>query len=81
MAEMVPTAGFKDHVTAVLAAPVTVAVNCVFCAAFSDALKGVSETLTPGASVIIALLLFEESATLVAVTTTVCALVIEPGAV
>ena len=78
---MVPTAGFNDHVTAVLAAPVTVAANCVVCDTCSVALLGVIEMLTAGTRVIVALALFEESATLVAVTTTVCQVVIEPGAV
>ena len=44
-------------------------------------LDGVNETLTAGISAIVALAFFELSATLVAATTIVCALVIELGAV
>jgi hypothetical protein len=44
---MAPTRGEIDHLTPVLALPVTVAVNCWACAAPSDTLPGVTETPTP----------------------------------
>ena len=81
MLETVPTAGFKDQVTAVFDDPVTVAVNCWVWDAVRDAVNGVSETVTGGARAMLALADLVESAALVALTVTVCALEIEPGAV
>ena len=46
LVEIVPTAGFNDHVTPALAVPATVAANCWVCEAVSEALEGVSETVT-----------------------------------
>jgi hypothetical protein len=45
MLEMVPTAGLNDHVAPALVVPVTVAVNCWFCEAVSEAEVGATETL------------------------------------
>jgi hypothetical protein len=42
---MVPTAGLNDHVTPVLAVPVTVALNCWVCEAVSETEVGATETL------------------------------------
>jgi hypothetical protein len=79
---MVPTLGLSDQVTAVLPVPpVTVAVNCWVCEAVSDAVVGVIETFTGTRRVMVADADFEVSATLVAVTVTICALVMEAGAI
>jgi hypothetical protein len=75
----VPTAGLIVHVTAVLLVPVTDAVNVADLLAASDAEGG--PTVTPiGCNDIVALAVFVESATLVAVTVTVCWLAIIAGA-
>ena len=66
-----PTAGLRDQVTAVLLLPVTVAVNCWLCEALSVALAGLTDTLTGGCRLTVALALLVASATLVAVTVTV----------
>ena len=81
VAEMVPTAGLIDHVTVVLVEFVTVAANASVCDVVSDAEVGVTETVIGGVSVIVALAAFAVLATLVAVTVTVCAVVIDEGAV
>ena len=81
MLETVPTAGFTDHVTAVLDDPVTVATNCWVLEAVRDAVAGVRETVTGGASAMLAVADLVGSAALVALIVTVCALVIEPGEV
>jgi hypothetical protein len=78
---MLPTAGFSDQVTAVFEVFATVAVNAWACEDVRVTLPGVNATLTGGTSVTLALADFVEFATLVAVTVTVCALVIEAGAV
>ena len=78
---MLPTAGFSDQVTAVFEVFATVAVNACVCAGARVTLPGVNATLTGGASDTLALADLVEFATLVAVTVTVCALVIEAGAV
>src|ERR1035437_9156036 len=78
---MVPTAGLNDHVTPVLTVPVTVVVNCWVCEAVSEVVEGVSEIVTGGLSVTVALVDLVGSATLVAVTVTVWVPVIEAGAV
>jgi hypothetical protein len=70
-----------DQVTAVLFVPLTVAVNVWFCDGSKDTVDGVSETVTGGVSVTVAVADFVGSATLVAFTVTVCALLIEAGAV
>jgi hypothetical protein len=77
---MVPTAGLNPHVTAVLELPVTVAVSCLVCEIVSDAVDGVSETVT-GVRLIVALADLVESATLVAVAVTFWAIAIKAGAV
>jgi hypothetical protein len=69
--ETVPTAGLKVQVTAVLDEPLTVAVNCWVWEAASDAVVGVSETLSGSARAILALAALVGSAALVAVTVTV----------
>ena len=61
--------------------PVTVAVNCWVWAPLRDTLVGVRETLTNGAKAMLALADCVESAALVALTVTFCALEIEAGAV
>jgi hypothetical protein len=78
---MLPIAGLRDQVTAVFEVPATLAVNVWVCAGARVTLPGVNATLTGGASDTLALVVLVESATLVAVTVTVCALVIEAGAV
>jgi hypothetical protein len=77
---MVPTAGLNDHVTPVLAAPVTVAVNCWVCETVSEVVEGVRVTAT-GVRLMVALADLVESAVLVAFTVTFRALAIEAGAV
>ena len=78
---MLPTAGFSDQVTAEFEALATAAVNVWACEGVRVTLPGVNATLTGGASDTLALADLVESATLVAVTVTVCALGIEAGAV
>ena len=77
---MVPTTGLNDHVTPVLAVPVTVAVNCWVREAVSEVVEGVSATVT-GLSLIVELSDLVGSAVLVAFAVTFCALEIEAGAV
>jgi hypothetical protein len=77
---MVPTAGLNDHVTPVLALPVTVAVNCWFCEAVSEVVEGVSVTVT-GLRLMAELSDLVGEAVLVALTVTFCALAITAGAV
>ena len=87
MAEIVPTAELSVQVTALLEVPPTVAVYCWVWAAARVAESGVNEIVTGGASVTgglrltLALADLLESAVLVAVTVTFCALAIEAGAV
>ena len=78
---MLPTAGLSNHVTAVLELFDTAAVNAWVCDGVRMTLPGVNATLTGGASVMVALADFVESAALVAVTVTVCTLAMEAGAV
>jgi hypothetical protein len=78
---MVPTTGFSDQVTAVFDVFTTFAVKAWVCDGVRVTLPGVNATLTGGASDTLALADLVESATLVAVTVTVCALGIEAGAV
>ena len=78
---MLPTAGLSDQVTAVLELFDTVAVKAWVCDGVRVTLPGVNATLTGGASDTLALADFVESATLVAVTVTVCALAMLDGAV
>ena len=77
---MVPTAGLRDHVTAVLAAPVTVEVKVALWPSPSNAVPG-DRLITTGFKVTVAVAVFVESATLAAVTVSVCRLAIEAGAV
>ena len=81
MLETVPTAGFTDHVTVVFDDPLTVAVNWLVWETVSDAVAGVTDMPTGGIRAMLALADFVESAALVALTVTVCALTIEAGAV
>ena len=81
MLETVPTAGLTDHVTVVFDDPLTVAVNWLVWETVSDAVAGVTDTLTGAARAMLALADFVGSAALVALTVTVCATVIEAGAV
>ena len=78
---MLPTAGFKDHVTPVLDVPATTAVKACTPDGPSITLPGDRATLTGGASVMLALVDFDGSAVLVAVTTSICGDVTEAGAV
>ena len=77
---MVPTAALNDHVTPVLALPVTVAVNGWVCEAVSEVLEGVSKTVT-GLRLMVELSDFVGSAVLVAFTVTFRALATGAGAV
>src|ERR1035437_220486 len=70
-----------DQVTAVLLVPLTVAVNVWFCDGSKDTEDGVSETVTEGVSVTVAVADLVGSATLVALTIMVWELAIEAGAV
>ena len=78
---MPPTAGLNAQVTTVFVVPVTLAENCRVCEALSVAVIGVSETVTGGFTVTVALTLLVESAALVAVIVTDCVLVVLDGAV
>jgi hypothetical protein len=77
---MLPTLGLTLQVTLVLPDPVTVAVNGCVCEADKDAKVGVTLTVTGGSKVTVAEALLVTSATLVAVTVTVCWLAIGEGA-
>jgi hypothetical protein len=74
-------AGVNDQVIPVLLVPPTVAVNFWFCDGSKDTEDGVSETVTRGMSVTVAVADFVGSATLVAFTVTVCAAAMVAGAV
>jgi hypothetical protein len=78
-----PTAGLIDHVTAVFVVPETAAVNCCVCDGPRAAVVGETDTVTTvgGTSVTVADALFAGSAWLVAVTVTVCCVVMLEGAV
>ena len=76
---MVPTAGLSDHVTPVLAVPLTVVVNCWVREPVSDAVEGVSKIVT-GIRLMVELADWVGSAVLVAFTVTFCALAIAAGA-
>ena len=78
---MLPIAGLSDQVTAVFEVFATVAVNACVCDGVRVTVPGVNATLTGGASDTLALADLVESATLVAVTVTICALGMEAGAV
>ena len=78
---MLPTAGFSDQVTAVFEVFETVAVKAWVCDGVRVTLPGVNATLTGGASDTLALAATDESATLVALTVTVCGPAIKAGAV
>ncbi len=80
MEEIVPTAGFKNHVTGPVEF-VTVAVNCAVCPGPTDAEAGVTEIDGGGWSVTVADADRVPSETLVAVTLTVFELVTVAGAV
>ena len=81
VAEMLPTAGLMDQVTAVLVAFATVALKSSVCEVVNETEPGVIVTLTGGVSVIVTLAAFAVLATLVAVTVTLCESVIVAGAV
>lgn len=76
----VPTCGVNDQVTAVLALPLTAAVNCCTCPCRSVTDVGLTFT-TNGASVTVAEAEVSPSAALVAVMVTVCGLLSVAGAV
>jgi hypothetical protein len=78
---MLPIAGLRDQVTAVFDVFATVAVNAWVCDGVRVTLPGDMATLTAGVSEIVAVADLVESAALVAVTVTVCALAIDEGAV
>ena len=61
--------------------PVTIAVNCWVWAPLRDTLVGVRDTLIGGARAMLAPADIVGSATLVALTVTICELAIEAGAV
>ena len=80
--DRLPTDGLIDQVTAVFELPATVAVNRVLCAGVRVALSGLMLMLTMlGSSCTVTLPRLEGSATLVAVTVTVCAALMTEGAV
>jgi len=79
--EIDPVDGLKDQVTDVSLALLTDASNCCVCEALTPAVPGVTVIDTAGFNVTVALALFVGSAMLVAVTVTVCALLILEGAV
>lgn len=72
-------AGLIDHVTVAGLSPVTVAVNC--CVAPCNRVAVAGEMVTGGFNVTVAVALFVLSATLVALTVTVCCVVTVAGAV
>ena len=80
--EIVPTAGLRDHVTCVFDEPVTVALNCWLWDESKDALAGltVTPTAAAGVSEMTACVLPADFPALAAVTVTVCALVMDAGA-
>jgi hypothetical protein len=78
---MVPNGEFRDHVTAVLEVPMTVAENCCVCEAVRPAVPGVIETDIGDRSVTLTEPVLVGSATLVAVTVTDCVLEMLAGAV
>ena len=78
--EIVPTAGLTDQVTAAFVVPVTVTVNCRVCEAAKLAVDGLTVICTGGTTVTLAVAFLLVSATLVAVTVTVCGLVSVAGA-
>jgi hypothetical protein len=71
-AEIVPTVGLSSHVTPPLEVPPIVAVYCWVWVAARVAESGVSEIVTGGLSVTVALAYLVGSATLVVFTVTVC---------
>ena len=78
---MLPTAGLRDQVTAVFELLATAAVNAWVCEGVRVTLLGVSPMLTGGARETLAIADLVESAALIAVTVTVCPLVMDAGAV
>ena len=80
LASIVP-APVTNHVTAVLAAFVTAAVNCWVCPLPNIAVTGLTVTVTGGVKVMIAVAVFVGSATDVAITVTAVTAAIVGGAV
>ena len=78
---MLPTAGLTLHVTAWFVLPAIAALNWLCCDGLSVTLPGVIDIVTGSLSCTVAVAIFEMSATLVAVTRTVCGVVIVAGAV
>ena len=76
-----PATGLTDHVTALFALLVTIAVSCAVWPLFSAVFAGLTLTATEGSSVIAVDEDAVVSAKLVAVTVTVCAVVMVAGAV
>jgi hypothetical protein len=77
---IVPTDGARVHVTAVDGTPLIETLNWVDWPPVRDIEEGVSAMPTVGTSVIVALLVLVGSARLVAVTVTICWLLIVAGA-
>ena len=69
-AEIVPTGGLIDQVTAVFPDPLTDAENCWVCEELRVTLPGFNVTFTAGVSETVALAVFAGSAALTAVTVT-----------
>ena len=80
MVARLPTFGAIDQVIAVLLVPLTVAVIVWLCDGNKDTEEGVTEIVTGGTRVTVALADLVGSATLAAVTVTVCPVAIVAGA-
>ena len=78
---MLPTAGFNDQLTPVFELPETAAVNTCVADGARLTLPGETDKLTGGVRATLAVVDFEGSAMLVAVTVTVCGTVTAGGAV
>jgi hypothetical protein len=77
---IVPTAGVRDHVTAVFVVPLMVDANVALWPPVRDVLPG-DNAITTGTNVMLAVAVFVESSTLAAVSVIVWRLAIEAGAV
>ena len=78
---MVPTGELRDQLTLVLVFPVIVAVKVALCPPVSDVEPVEDKVRTSGVKVIMAVAVLLVSAMLVAVTVTICVLVMGDGAV
>jgi hypothetical protein len=81
LVEIVPADGLIAQVTAVFVEPETEAVNCCVLPAARVLVEGLIEIVTAGCRLMVAVAVLVLSAELVAVTVTVCAEVIDAGAV